>query len=130
MVARAEFPDAAPAPSEASNVGPLRTCVGCRKRDSATSLLRVVCQGGVLVPDLGKVLYGRGSSVHPRRHCFDAAVKRRAFVRALRLEHVLSIGEDFTRSVRNYLVEVDPEQADDTASRGAADEEGSRSDPS
>jgi hypothetical protein len=40
--------------------GPVRTCVGCRGRAAKTDLLRVVADGGRLVPD-------------PPAACLDAA---------------------------------------------------------
>lgn len=66
--------------------GPERTCVGCRGRAAKTILLRVVAgAGGVLTPDPGAVLPGRGASVHLDPRCVDLADTRRAFPRALRL---------------------------------------------
>ena len=69
-----------------SLTGPVRTCVGCRKTDSRSALLRVVAGGdGDLVPDLRRCLPGRGAWLHPTGECFDLAVRRRAFGRALRV---------------------------------------------
>ena len=70
---------------EASHV-PIRTCLGCRRTDSRSALLRVVVGGhGDLVPDLRRCLPGRGAWLHPTGDCFDLAVRRRAFGRALRV---------------------------------------------
>ncbi|HZE66531.1 MAG TPA: YlxR family protein [Sporichthyaceae bacterium] len=63
---------------------PQRTCVGCRERTSAADLLRVVVVEGVAVPDPRRRLPGRGASVHPDVECLTLALRRRAFVRALR----------------------------------------------
>lgn len=63
----------------------VRTCVGCRARAPRSSLLRVVARDGVLVVDEKAVLPGRGAWVHDTPECTDAAIKRRAFVRALRV---------------------------------------------
>ncbi|PZU37255.1 MAG: DUF448 domain-containing protein [Microbacterium sp.] len=63
---------------------PVRTCVGCRTRAPRSSLLRVVVDSGALVPDERAVLPGRGAWVHDTQKCVDAALRRRAFVRALR----------------------------------------------
>ena len=71
--------------------GPVRTCVGCRARAAKTDLLRVVADGGRLVPDPGGALPGRGASVHRDRRCVDLAEKRRAFPRALRLPGPLDL---------------------------------------
>ncbi|HEY8307541.1 MAG TPA: YlxR family protein [Lapillicoccus sp.] len=75
---------------------PVRTCVGCRRRDSWSALLRVVAvreepdnaMNGVvvLVPDPRHRLPGRGAWLHPSTTCFEQAVRRKAFTRALRLQ--------------------------------------------
>jgi uncharacterized protein len=63
----------------------VRTCVGCRERAARADLLRVVADGGRLVPDPARRRLGRGASVHPDLRCVELAEKRRAFPRALRL---------------------------------------------
>jgi predicted RNA-binding protein YlxR (DUF448 family) len=45
----------------------------------------VVSQNGILIIDEHAVLPGRGAWLHPTRECMEAAVRRRAFVRALRV---------------------------------------------
>ncbi|HXH34613.1 MAG TPA: YlxR family protein [Plantibacter sp.] len=64
---------------------PVRTCVGCRRREPRSVLLRVVAGDGVLVADPAAQLPGRGAWVHPDVRCVEQAVQRRAFTRALRL---------------------------------------------
>ncbi len=64
---------------------PVRTCVGCRARASRASLLRVVSIESVLVIDERASMPGRGAWVHETSECVDAALRRRAFVRALRV---------------------------------------------
>jgi N utilization substance protein A len=71
---------------------PVRTCVGCRGRAPVTELLRVVVRDGGLTPDPGRRLPGRGASVHPTPECLRAAVRRRAFPRALRCSTPLETG--------------------------------------
>ena len=63
---------------------PERTCLGCRQRAPRASLLRIVARDGRAVVDAAARLPGRGAWVHPDPGCVDAAVKRRAFGRALR----------------------------------------------
>ena len=74
--------------------GPVRTCVGCRKRELAVDLLRVVAapngddgarHGTTIVVDTAGNLPGRGAYLHPDMQCLEAAIRRRAFVRALRI---------------------------------------------
>lgn len=45
----------------------------------------MVSQNGILIIDEHAVLPGRGAWMHPTRECMEAAVRRRAFVRALRV---------------------------------------------
>lgn len=64
---------------------PVRTCVGCRTRAPRSTLLRVVSQNDILIIDERAVLPGRGAWLHPTRECMEAALRRRAFGRALRV---------------------------------------------
>ncbi|AQA05904.1 DNA-binding protein [Mycobacterium sp. MS1601] len=86
---------------------PVRTCVGCRKRELAVELLRVVAGfskndagtdvTAVIVDTTGN-LPGRGAWLHPRPDCVDAAIRRRAFARALRIT-----GPQDTSAVTEHL---------------------------
>ena len=71
---------------------PARTCLGCRSRDDRSALLRMVAREGQVVPDSSASLPGRGAWVHPTVSCVEAAVKRRAFDRALRSGSGLAAG--------------------------------------
>ncbi len=71
---------------------PVRTCVGCRRRDEQTALLRVVAvrdegttSGWLLRADERRRAAGRGAYVHRDPACLQRAIDRRAFGRALRL---------------------------------------------
>ena len=82
---------------------PVRTCIGCRERAAKSELLRVVvgsdAQGQPAVcPDPRGTAQGRGAHLHPTVQCYDLAVRRRAFSRALRL----GVGSAST-PVRYYL---------------------------
>lgn len=73
----------------------MRTCIGCRERAARHELLRIVAgtdsEGRpAVVPDPGKTAAGRGAHLHPTVACYDLAVRRRAFARALRLEQGLA----------------------------------------
>ncbi|WP_404443087.1 YlxR family protein [Microbacterium marinum] len=72
---------------------PVRTCVGCRARAPRSSMLRVVARDGVLVADEKAVLPGRGAWVHDTDSCLTAALRRRAFGRALRVSSPLETAE-------------------------------------
>ena len=69
---------------------PVRTCVGCRKRELAVGLLRVVAVSNgngdfAAIVDTARSLPGRGAWLHPVPHCVQQAIRRRAFTRALRI---------------------------------------------
>lgn len=74
----------------------MRTCVGCRSRAPASTLLRVVAvvDAGVvhLAPDPRHRLPGRGAYLHVDPACLAKAERRRAFGRALRVAGVLDTG--------------------------------------
>ncbi|WP_403020127.1 YlxR family protein [Salinibacterium sp. GXW1014] len=63
---------------------PVRTCLGCRGRAPASSLVRFVARDGIVVADASASLPGRGAWLHPTVECVDSSLKRRAFGRALR----------------------------------------------
>nr|WP_249357874.1 YlxR family protein [Nocardia cyriacigeorgica] len=74
----------------------MRTCIGCRKRELAADLLRIVARndsGDVveIVPDPRRRLPGRGAWLHPFSACLSLAVRRRAIGRALRVSGHLDI---------------------------------------
>ncbi|MGI5136497.1 MULTISPECIES: YlxR family protein [unclassified Streptomyces] len=81
---------------------PERTCVGCRERAAKIQLLRTVVTGGECVPDPRGTLPGRGAYVHPAVACFDLAVRRRAFPRALRVPGPLD-----TKALRQYVEQAE-----------------------
>ncbi|WP_091110484.1 YlxR family protein [Nocardioides psychrotolerans] len=77
--------------------------MGCRKRAAKRELLRVTAGSdrhglAAVVPDPGGTAPGRGAHLHPVAECYDLAVRRRAFTRALRHEGGLS-----TVPVADYL---------------------------
>ena len=86
---------------DGSPAGPVRTCVGCRRRAQRSALLRVVrVEDGAeprAVVDPGRSLPGRGAWLHPDLQCLDLAERRRSVPRALRS------GPLDTTAVRRYL---------------------------
>ena len=91
--------------------GPIRTCVGCRGRDSDSRLLRIVHdpETAALSPDPRRRAVGRGAWVHRDTRCIATALDRKAFIRSLRVAgnvsqdaitevlEVLRLGHDTTR---------------------------------
>jgi len=63
---------------------PQRTCVGCRRREAVTNLVRLVVIDGVATVDVNRTLPGRGAHVHPVAACVELAVTRKAVARAFR----------------------------------------------
>ena len=75
--------------------GPVRTCIGCRRRAAKSELLRLVAGSDVnglpaVCPDPAGRAPGRGAHLHPTLECYDLAVRRKAFTRALRVGVSLS----------------------------------------
>ncbi|WP_211348963.1 YlxR family protein [Nocardioides litoris] len=78
-------------PSSPALAGPVRTCIGCRRRAAKRELLRVTAGSDAdgrpaAVPDPPATAPGRGAHLHPTTECYDLAVRRRAFGRALRVQ--------------------------------------------
>jgi len=64
---------------------PVRTCLGCRRTADQFDLLRFTSREGVITPDQGRRLPGRGGYLHRDPSCLALAEKRRAFAKALRV---------------------------------------------
>jgi uncharacterized protein len=77
--------------------GPIRTCIGCRRRAAAAELLRVAVATDAsgtavavpVVPDPRRRIQSRGAWVHPDPGCVALAQRRRAFARALHVPGAL-----------------------------------------
>jgi predicted RNA-binding protein YlxR (DUF448 family) len=66
-------------------------CVACRERGAQKTLIRVVSADNQLLVDREQVALGRGAYVHPATECIDNALKRRMFVRALRVSSSVDV---------------------------------------
>jgi uncharacterized protein len=85
----------------------VRTCVGCRRRELAAELLRVVAVSSgngehTVTVDVAGTLPGRGAWLHPVPQCAREAIRRRAFTRALRIA-----GTAETSAVVEHIVSLD-----------------------
>lgn len=73
-----------------------RTCIGCRRKADASELIRIVLDGespGVVRVDPRRRMPGRGAHLHPSPDCLEAALRRRAFARALRSATPVEVAE-------------------------------------
>jgi len=62
---------------------PVRTCIGCRRRDVAAELVRLVLADGlVVVAGVGRT--GRGASVHPHPGCLEIGLRPDVLARAFK----------------------------------------------
>lgn len=61
----------------------IRMCAGCRQKEARDALVRFAVRHGDLAPDIHGRLGGRGVSIHPRRGCFETAVRRGGLARVL-----------------------------------------------
>ena len=62
----------------------VRTCVGCRQRETRKSLIRMVLVEAKITVDLEKKLPGRGAWLHAKTDCLELALNRKAFGRAFK----------------------------------------------
>jgi predicted RNA-binding protein YlxR (DUF448 family) len=64
---------------------PERTCIGCRRTDGRTRLVRLVLGAtGEIGVDASGRAPGRGAYVHPDQGCAEAATRKGVLARALR----------------------------------------------
>jgi len=89
--------------------GPVRTCIGCRRRAGKADLVRLVQVSGHVVIDHAQSLPGRGAYVHLDRRCVQAAGRSGRAARALRTAGPLALSalEDLQLPVRPQVQETD-----------------------
>lgn len=81
---RLEGPSLTRAAPHSPPASPMRTCIGCRKREARQDLVRVVLDGHHVVVDQRGTAPGRGAWLHPSAECLAVAQQRKAFSRALK----------------------------------------------
>lgn len=62
----------------------VRTCVGCRGRESKADLLRLAIVGGRIIVDVRQTVPGRGAYLHRHPDCWHRAIRQRSVARGLR----------------------------------------------
>ena len=70
-------------------------------RAPRSTLLRVVAVDSTLIADAGASMPGRGAWVHETTECVTTALRRRAFVRALRVSGPLD-AQTFEKRLNGY----------------------------
>ena len=91
-----------------------RTCIGCRKRDSPSGLLRMTVSGGRVLPDPAHRALGRGAHLHPVAECLDLAERRKAFPRAFRVPGPLDL-----EPVRDHVAQCSEQGSEDEVTKAA-----------
>ncbi|RAU21919.1 hypothetical protein CU669_11520 [Paramagnetospirillum kuznetsovii] len=87
---------------DVEETGPERRCVATGLVKPKAELLRfVVAPDGMLVPDMGHALPGRGIWLSPRRDVVNTAVAKRLFAKAARRQ--VSVPEDLAERVGELL---------------------------
>jgi uncharacterized protein len=94
---------------------PVRTCLGCRQRAAKSELVRVTFrvdgQGrGAVVVDPRGAAPGRGAHLHPATACYELAVRRKAFGRALRWQ---GPGGLDSAPVATYVADAEAQMTED-----------------
>jgi uncharacterized protein len=97
---------------------PVRTCIGCRQRAAKRELVRVTIrvddQGrSAVVVDARGTAPGRGAHLHPTTACYELAVRRKAFARALRWQQRGAPGALESAGVAAYLAGRETELTED-----------------
>ena len=97
---------------------PVRTCIGCRARAAKRELVRVTVGSGthglaVVVPDPRGTAPGRGAHLHPTTACYELAVRKKAFGRALRISGGAVPGKLESAAVGDYITRSATEQTED-----------------
>ena len=72
-------------------MNPIRSCIGCRKTGSPSSLMRMVLVDGKVIFDQKQIAPGRGAWVH--RKCLELAIDRKAFKWAFKLTEMPEVEE-------------------------------------
>ncbi|MGH2825777.1 MAG: YlxR family protein [Actinomycetota bacterium] len=87
----------------ATNIAPVRTCVGCRSRRPKTDLIRITVapDGAVIAEGRGGRAPGRGAYVCSNPSCASRALKSGALRRALKCEDVNS--SELTRELGGLI---------------------------
>lgn len=87
---------------------PIRTCVGCGRREPRGELARLAADelGRLALVAPGRAARGRSAYVHRRRECVDQLGKSRLLARSLRLRVERAAREDAVGRLREMLCDA------------------------
>ena len=71
----------------------IRTCIGCRRREPAAGMVRLVVAGGQ-VELAGRERAGRGASVHPVPACLQTGLRPDVLSRAFKQKVTIRDAQD------------------------------------
>jgi predicted RNA-binding protein YlxR (DUF448 family) len=82
---------------------PQRTCIGCRKVKPKGELVRIVCNesGNLTVDPTGK-LAGRGCYLCKTKDCWEVALQKECFERALRTKITAKNRDNLARYLETF----------------------------
>jgi predicted RNA-binding protein YlxR (DUF448 family) len=83
---------------------PIRTCIGCRRREPAGEMVRLVVQAkpgetAGQVELAGRSRSGRGASVHPRPACLETGLRPEVLSRAFKQKVALADAKDLLERI-------------------------------
>lgn len=83
---------------------PIRTCIGCRRREPAAEMVRLVVhsQAGETagrVELAGQSRSGRGASVHPRPACLETGLRPEVLSRAFKQKVTIRDAKDLLERI-------------------------------
>lgn len=88
---------------------PLRTCIGCRTRDTQRAMVRIIRSGGGdghlpnIHVDGDRRLPGRGAWLHPSEECLAKTIRRDGLARAFKTMIEAPEAQAFAELFRRYL---------------------------
>ena len=87
----------------------MRTCLGCRERHSKWVLIRLCRTGETLAVDSSGQAPGRGAYICAKMECWEAARRKRALQRALRLPAGVPVPDRVAGLVEGMISNSTPE---------------------
>lgn len=86
------------------NHKPIRTCLGCMRRDLKEAMVRIAEADGAMVSDRRAALGGRGGYLHPGEDCLARFVRSRTReFRSLRRTIDRAVRQQLADSILNRL---------------------------